>query len=435
MKSHNINREITKNLSGSLASFLSGSLYFIPNRLFMPKELHHTACEGKNLQYVGAQIDNLPGGSIAFDRKSAILSTVGEFAERYSASFQSEHQHLLYKDITYNELSQIENVVEFKYLKYYQDDQYQGDFPYTRITEDTPIDWVEGFCFIQQKKIFFPAELVFLPYRVTNQQHYWAQTSTGLSAHINDLLSMTGGYLECEERNAFSNWWYKQNKIKLIKYSQETILENFLSEEIRILYKNNRVKIDIYDLGEFSNVETMVCFIQFEYKNKPYITIGCSSRFNKEEALIKACLEAYQGIDFAILLCNKENWIDDAEHDFSKLDEFDKHFAYYNKYPDIREKVPIYIDLLKGDHTYAQEIVYFDNKVASFSRAEFLNKAKNISHILSFDLTTTDIHDCGYKVFRTVIPGFHLLTGNHNTPFLGFFEPEELFTYFPHPFP
>ncbi|WPL51004.1 YcaO-like family protein [Sphingobacterium bambusae] len=437
MRTHNANREVTKYLSGSFAGFLSGNIYFIPNRLFMPKELHHTACEGRNLQYVGAQLDSLSGGSISFDKKSAILSTFGEFIERYSASFQSEHSHKLHRGISYRELEKTENVVDVKYLRHYQETQFgQANFPFARLEPDDPIDWVKGHCLLHNESFYYPAELVFLPYKLSGSKHYWAQTSTGLSAHITADLAMAGGYLECEERNAFSQWWYRQDKIDFIKYDAQTVLSECPSEQIRILFANDRVKLDVYDLGEFSNVETVVCFLQFEYKNHPYISIGCSSRFSKEEAITKACLEAYQGIDFAILLCNKEGWIDDAKDDFSKLDEFDKHFAYYNKFLDIRQHVPIYLDLLHNSSGYRNRLVHFPGKVSHFDRAEIQQKATNINYLLTFDVATSDARHCGYHVYRVVVPGFHLLTGNYNTPFLGFFEEnEELFTHFPHPFP
>lgn len=435
MRVQNFEKEINKYLSGGPASFISGNIYFIPNRMFMPKELFHTACEGKNLQYVGAKNSNLPGGAIAFDRNSAIYSTIGEFVERYSASFQSNINNDFLLHQSYNEISNKYDVVPFHYLKHYKDYQYKEGFPFSKVTMDSQLDWVKGNCFLTNREMYYPAELVYLPYKISQGNHRWAQTSTGLSAHVTEMKAISGGFLECEERNAFCNWWYKQNTNSFIKYSATSILEYYSDiKDIQLLVNNSRVKIDFYDLGEYSNVETMICFLQFTYKGKDYISLGSSARFTKPEAIIKSCLEAYQGIDFAILLCNRENWIDEAEFDYSKLDEFDKHFAYYNKFTNIRMKVPIYKDLLEQHDNYSP-IQIFINKIEEFERDEILFKAPHINHILTFNLTTPDVEDIGYTVYRTAVPGHHLLTGNFNTPFLGFFDTDNLFINHPHPFP
>ena len=435
MIQNNFSKEIIKYLSGTHASFISGDFYFLPNRFFHPKGVFQTTCEGKNLNYLGAQTNQITTGSIAFNRDEAIIATFGEFVERYCASFQVHQDHNIIKNKSHNEISKKYNVINFKFLKLYKESQFNKEFPYVKITEESIFDWIKGYCHITEEVVYLPCDFVFLPY--TYEKHsksHWGQTSTGLAAHTDKMKAIQGGYLESEERNAFSKWWYLQHKEidRQIKYTSKKILHHYRdSNKIQQLYDNDRVEIITYDLGHYSNVETIVCFILFVYKEKEFISIGCSSKFDKEEAIIKACMESYQGIDYAILLCSRDNWMDGADEDFNLIDGFDKHFTFYNYYSKFRIKVPIYQDLKNDNYS---EIKIF-NKVNSFNLKEIKKKNKDIQHIISVELTTEDVRSLGFQVYRVLVPGFHLLTGSHKSPFLGFFGEEELFLDYPHPFP
>ena len=437
MKVNNIYKEITQSLTGNLASFIPGDFYFLPNRFFLPEGVYQTTCEGKNLIFLGAQNNQITAGSISFTENEAIISTFGEFVERYCGSFQMQQAENILENISHSSLSKENEVLSFKYLNLYKEEQYKNEnFPYKPIIVDTPLDWVKAYCHIIQKEIFVPCDFVFLPYRHSKLvKNHWDQTSTGMAAHISTENAIKGGYLECEERNAFCKWWYLQEyEIEnQTKYRQEDISKFYShNDEVQKLYNNDRVRIITYDLGHYSNVETIVCFLIFHYKNKEYIAIGCSSRLNKEDAIIKACLEAYQGIDYAILLCNRENWLNGADENFNLIDGFDKHYAFYNLFPQFRDKIPLYKHLRNNKFS---DIKFFPDKMKSFD-FQYIRNQNNIPHLISIDLTTIDVRSLGFEVHRVIVPGFHLLTGSHKTPYLGFFKDEHnLFTEFPHPFP
>lgn len=436
MKTNNIYKEITNSLTGNQASFVSGDFYFLPNRFFLPKGVFQTTCEGKNLNFVGAQTKQITAGSISFSENEAIISTFGEYVERYCGSFQVQQAQNIIENKSYSELSLTHPVLDFKYLNLYKEGQYNDDFPYPIITKKSQLDWVKTYCHLNEVFLYVPCEFVFLPYSHSNKLNkHWDQTSTGMAAHTSEINAIKGGYLECEERNAFCKWWYLQlnNLNNQIKYKQQTIIDHYKdNSELQQLFNNDRVDIITYDLGQYSNVETIVCFLIFTYKGKEYIAIGCSSRINKEEAIIKACLEAYQGIDYAILLCNKENWLEGADKDFNLIDGFDKHYAFYNLYSEFRKKIPLYKDLRNKKYS---DIKIFDKKIKTFDFKLIKENHKNVPHLLTVDLTTIDVRSLGFEVHRVLVPGFNLLTGSHKTPFLGFFQEDNLFTEFPHPFP
>jgi len=402
--------------------------------------LFQTTCEGKNLIYLGSHTNSITAGAIAFDEPQAIIATFGEFVERYCPSFQDREKYNLQINKSYDDLKNLGlNVLDLKFLKPYKDNQYSPTFPYKKITSSEKIDWVMAYCHISEKDIFVPCEQVFLPYKSYDTKFkYFSQTSTGLAAHTSTLNAIKNGYFECEERNAFSKWWYlqKDETYKQIKYTQKEVLKKYShNEKLKSLYDNDNVEIITYDLGKFSNIETIVCFMKFRYKEIEYISIGCSSRISKDEAIIKAALEAYQGVDYVLLLCKRKNWLTDHDKDFNLVNAFDKHFAFYNYFPEFREKAPIMKNLIEGKEY--SEIVDFPDKIKEFSIEEIKQNHKDLPHVISIDLTTSDVESLGFEVHRVILPGFHMLTGSHEMQFLGLFDEntDELFTEYPHPFP
>ena len=160
-------------------------------------------------------------------------------------------------------------------------------------------------------------------------------------------------------------------------------------------------------------------------------SMGASSRFKKVDAFIKAILEAYQGIEYALRLSKEDG--DYSKEDFSNVDDFDKHFAFYNTFPELRERVPILKEALSKSN-FTKEIEDDINKITSFSNLEKLET----SYVLAVDITPSDVNSLEYKVVRVITPEWALLTGEHSTPFLGNIKhnnKKELFLELPHCFP
>ena len=109
--------------------------------------------------------------------------------------------------------------------------------------------------------------------------------------------------------------------------------------EITNLIDNRFVKFKFFDLVELAGIETIVTFLYFEYKGKLYQSLGAASRFSKEEAIVKATLEAWQGVEYALSLESKVVLPDIV--DLGLINDFDKHFHFYNKYLHLRSECPI----------------------------------------------------------------------------------------------
>ena len=426
-----------KTICHTSAGLISEALIRIPNRRFMPAGLVQTVVSGKNLDWMNCRRKEIQGSSIAFDEEQSKRGALGEFLERYAcACYASED----FKVDTYSELSKCEPVLAPEYFRYYSDEQYERlrDLNVYPLGENDLIEWTECRDYISGESCLMPAFSIYMPYysKINSPHNYMVgTTSTGTAAGETCQEALISGFLECAERHAFALFWYHQDALPYRSYTSRLILQHYYKNKtICRLFDNPAVQIKSFDLAAFSPVECMVVFLYFRYKNKVYQSLGCAARFTKTQALIKACLEAYQGIEYAISLTEKHLLPD--EPDLNKIDDFDKHFHFYNQYPQFRKEAPILREAARFD-SVDQKIYRADpdNKCRYFSLEEL--KKVGLRHLVYKDISPLDAEELNYKIVRVLTPGWCLLTGNHSWPFLGYClnNNQALFTAYPHPFP
>ena len=428
-------------LFNTSAGLLSESIMRLPNRRFMPDTLHQTVVTGKHLRIMGCRQDEIKGSSIALDPRQSLLGAMGEFVERYASSLYDENRFTVG---TWRQLSQEHKILPLDDFRFYSGEQYEAFKPLNvcPLGPDDMVEWTEAFDLISRRVHLVPAFCVYLPFqsRMESSHTYLVgETTTGIAAGQTIEDAVRSGFCECAERHAFARFWYCQERdIKYAQYTRETILKAFGSDPvIKQLFSNRRVLLKVFDLSPFAPLETMVVFLFFDYKGFRYQSLGCAARFDKRSALLKACLEAYQGIEYAINLMDKHpRQAEEGEPDLSAVNSFDAHFHFYNRYPEYRACSPILrqaADAATGD----SEIFHQDEeKICHGLTAEELEKS-GLRHLLFTDITPMDVHQSGYRVARVLTPGWSLLTGIHAFPFLGqeLDGLPDLFTRYPHPFP
>jgi ribosomal protein S12 methylthiotransferase accessory factor len=420
------------------AGLITGPLLHHPCSWFVPNGLHQTTCESNNLTTLGTNIDTVKGSSIALSLQSSIGATLGEFCERYCMAYEDGNRLVIG---TYQELTAAgRHVLHPNALKLYAPWQHaQPDFPYAQLTEQHAIAWVPGTDLLTNQELLVPAFMVYLPHDAyyDKGKAFIQCTSTGAAAGQSLEWATKGGFLECAERHAFSTFWYKQGHYPTVPtYDAATVLRAYPDNAtIQQLYRNERVRFKVFDLSAFGPVETMVVFMFYTYKGRWMYCLGSSSRFTKEDALIKAALECYQGIDYGIQLEHRfPEWTSNRE-DFSNIDNFHKHFALYNRFPELCQQIPIFREAL-DPATNSATIVPSDPATKMRSLQDLA--LTGLPHVVRIDVTTQDVRELGMCVTRVLTPGWAYLTGSHVTPFLGadvFANCDELFTVLPHPFP
>ena len=363
-----------KKFYGNLG-FLNKFPVNIPRNVFVPNCLYENFVSSENLSILGNNRNKIIGGAISTSKNLSMIAAIGEYIERYSSSFQNSTE--LIKS-SYKALNDELDCFDPINIKYFNKKQYDSDFfRLNKLSIDSTTYWKESIN-------YFTGNSIFLPFFMTNVENieddglYHINTTTGTATHKTLDLAIQGGLLECIERDAFSKFWYYQNLKKFKKFSKDNILQIFKNDEIIFnLFNNKKVKIIVYDLGEYSFCPTYAVFIYFKKKGKIYYSLGASSRLEQNEALKKACIEAYQGIEFTELSCEKlknEFDLSDIQNgNFSNVISFDKHYVLYNLFPELKEHVPIFIE--NENNSYKENWIFeYSHHIRSFDKKVLLDK-------------------------------------------------------------
>jgi ribosomal protein S12 methylthiotransferase accessory factor len=406
-----------------------------PQRDFVPRNIYNVVLSSRNLNYLGYCNSKLDAGSCGFSEKQALESALGEFIERLAGltSIQLDTTYESYDSLKAKEF----NAYHPEDFTEYANWQYTDNFPFKRWKRDDKVYWINGTDLLNNKTILIPT---FLAYWSGIQpdgqmQKFMINNSTGCAAGKNIEDAIVSGVQERFERHAFSNFWFNQENTDFLTYSADTILNHYHNDSsILKLFTNKRVHFKIFDLKEFSKLETILAFIKFRYKNKIYFTVGCASRFDKRSAIIKACLEAYQGIDLPIHQENSIVWSDDYEEVIRGKLSLQDHAFFYNRFIHLRERVPILRHLFDEKYT-CSEIRDTNNFDLQRFTVEDISKL-GLKKIYYVDITPTYL-ELPYKVVNVIIPEFASLPTTFEYPFLGNVvnNTGNLFLSLPHFFP
>jgi ribosomal protein S12 methylthiotransferase accessory factor len=421
------------NLVNRTGSIFNGHIAVMPNKFFVPKELFSVSVYGDNHSFVGLNsFSMLTGSAINFNKDLAVRAAFGEVLERYCA--QIPKKPLYYG--SFNEFKNKFNIIEPSLFNFIKDEYYHTDEIYLKKpSKDTDMFWVDAKDYISNEKKLIPEQVA--SFGNHSNDRYFTSTSTGMAAGSTFENAVKSGLLECLERHAFSQFWYFQSNIKLKKHNSEAILEKFGDDnQIQILYKNNRIKTTVYDLTEFTYVPTYLVFYEYKYKGKNEFSVGCASRFSQKDALLKAGLEAYQGIGYGSMLLEK---FKDIKKPLSKmnlksvLSDFNRHYWYYHAYPNERKGVVIF-DELKLTSGFSKLKDYSKNPIKD---VDSFIKNTNLNNFFVVDLTFNPIKELEYYVVKVVIPELCLLTGSYAIPLLNYkiFKGKDIYLDKPHFFP
>ena len=185
------------------------------------------------------------------------------------------------------------------------------------------------------------------------------------------------------------------------------------------------------------NIPTFLNIVIFRYKEKCYISSGAASKFSYEEAILKSIIEAYQGIELALWLDREyKGWNYINSYTIGKdVTNFHKHFAFYNSHEHFREEVPVLAKVLNKN--FSSDTFSPNANIIDSFQIENLKNIDGIKNIYYKNITPKEIKNLGLEVVKVFVAGFHLLTGDHNYPFLGSFQSNlnNLFLKYPHFFP
>lgn len=320
-------------------------------------------------------------------RAEALWSTIGEGIERYSAQIAGERRIASCEALG-------AAAVDPRDFLFYSEAQYAcPDFPYKRFAPDAAYSWAHARNMRSGAACFAPLQMAALgAERQEGETPLCQPISTGIAAHVHAESALLTGFLEVIERDAFMATWLLRRPPPRIAVEQ-TLLDA-LDPRVAALVRRNDLMISLYLISTDNDVPVVLCAIR---RNAPAaMVVGAAARLCLRDAIAKAVIEAYHTWAWGLTLERKpavaaEEIVEFGQHVRHYFEPDHQHAAGFLddgavvRYGDLRTHGPQALDDLVGALTARGHGVF------------------------SVDLTSPDVAELGFVVFRTMISGMHPL--------------------------
>ncbi len=405
-------------------------------------EVYFAHSEPANVSVLCGQKALNHGDAASIDPDRAVMKAVGESVERYCSGQYDANDLVL---STYDEFEG--SAVDPKRFALYSDEQYsKQDFPFSPLTHQTPLNWAEGQSLKDDKPVSVPAAFVYVPYLFDNpkEQPFFNSISTGLACGPDLVSALYKSILEAIERDTFMIIW--KNQLTLPRLDPWSSNDPFVQQLLEAL---KFVSLDCEAIYLTSDISVPVIIVILKREDGiPYTTMGIGADLDPNRALSQALEEAYLTfLGMSRYAKLKKDF--KPRSDFSDINNPTLHALAHAVCPELRSS----LSFLTG----SKDLLSFNtlpnlstkNKIYNIHTLVELLGERDLD-IISFDLTTLDIDEVGFKVVRSVIPGMQPLDINHSRRYEGgkrlFDVPVQMgilekphsareLNPFPHPFP
>lgn len=365
-----------------------------------------------NIALTGMETMN-GGAAASIDPKRAIMKAVGESIERYCPG------HFKYEDFVlaaYNDLDC--EAIHPADFALFSDRQYaEPDFPFTRLTESTPLRWDSAYSLTHDQPVLIPASFVYIPYyfKESGETLIHNPISTGLACGSNLAPAIYKAILEVIEREAFMIMW--QNRLPCSRIDLSTVTDPFnksILDELSVL----PAECQAYLIPSDTEVPVIMILLRNTSGRTPHTVIGMSADLNPNRALMLALEEvSLSWLGMSRYAMNKKDH--KSAKDYSDVNTLFSHALAHALDPALIQSLDF---LNSSDPQIALQSIknIFDaeNMVRNIQSLVDKLKEKNLNVIIK-DLTTVDVDEAGFKVIRAVVPGMHPLDVNHARRLLG----------------
>ena len=351
----------------------------------------------------------IKGGCCHPDENGAILGTIGEVVERYSASLYNNRELVVsdFRNLKKNAIS------PNRYALFHKEQLNDPKFPFKKFDSESVVSWFPMKDLTTGAEVYVPAQLIYMPF-LKDQNIIAPNVSTGLAAHNNIYDAILNGLYEVIERDSFVLTWYQMLQLERIAINEDIC--SFINGMIR-----TEVEIHLFDMTTDLKIPSVLVLGFFENEQGRKFAIGSATRWTYGEAIKKAVTELIQSIIGSRVT---EKFMDNKKYSrFSDITTFEDHGWYYMSNP---ETWSIYDYLLS---TKKEKKIVFKEK-DNLTTVEKIKKiveslANKNYNVCVKDLTTVDFKQLGYHSVKIVVPQLLPLSGNYNYYFLG---GERLFT-------
>ena len=356
-------------------------------------------------------INYCQGGGIALTAEEAKSKAIYEVVERYCGST------MVQKTVNYpiKKVANNLNYIHPKLLIQFNNSQYTDDFPYSKINNNSMLEWVQGYSHSDRKNKLIPAFSVYLGYNLISSlpQKYFPSSSCGLATYSSFDEAVVRGIFELFERDSAMRVWLSRKGVARIDI--ETIKNSKIQYIIQKI-KAEDLLVDICFEANSLRIPTIIVLIHASDRKIPFVSFGLSSGIKLEEAILKALLEA-------IMVRNTLDYLHKSRKlkkysDYTEIKEFVDHIMYY-AYPSTSSKWKF---LISGEMIGYDEVnKFYINGLAHLNNLDSLvgHLKKNGLETISIDLSNDVSKKFGLHVVRVIIPGLMQMDYDYNFRFLG----------------
>jgi ribosomal protein S12 methylthiotransferase accessory factor len=405
-------------------------------------EVYFCHSEPANVSVLSGQEALNHGDAASINPDRAIIKAVGESVERYCSGQYDQNDLLL---SSFEELEG--EAVDPQTFALYSDKQYsQENFPFSPLTPQTPLRWVQGHSLRDEISRWVPAAFVYVPYLFDDPREapYFNPISTGLACGPDMAWALYKSILEVIERDTFMIVW--KNQLGVPRLDPWSSNEPFVHQLLEVL-AHGSLDCDVFYLT--SNIKVPVIIVILKNSSGiPYTTMGIGADLDPNRALTQALEEAYLTfLGMSRYAKLKKDF--KPEEDYRDIKTPTLHALAHAVCPELRSSLDF---LTSSDAQLTFDTIPNLSSKSKVKNVQTLVKmlAEKDFDVISYDLTTLDIDEVGFKVVRSVIPGMQPLDINHSRRFKGgkrlyevpvqmglLEEPlcEESLNPYPHPFP
>ena len=383
------------------------------------------------------------GGGAATTRELALVKTVGECVERYSAAIYDKKNFPL---CSFNDAS-FPCVHPSKFALYSKEQYEHEEFDFDEFTVDSPVRWTQATNMATKEIISVPASMVYVPYffyENGDETPIIQPISTGLSCHCSYQEAVVGGICEVIERDNFMITW--QAKLSRTKIRHESLSAE--NKDLIQRFEEVGYEVHLMDISNETKITGILAVATSKNTKFVPLVVAASVSLDPEEAVRKALEELAHTERYAYQIRNE-------------LPRLEVHEEFDNVLGQVHH-VNFWMDSEIGTKA---EFLYGSNNWMDFS--ELIDYAKEVStpteemnlltsilkesgfNVLVTEITSIDVKSLGMNVIRAIIPGYHpLFMGYHKRPLgserlwtlpqkLGFegIQRETGDYPYPHPFP
>lgn len=386
-----------------------------------------------NSKILGGEFYSGRSGGAGYELKEAIETTIGEVIERYCAAFYDKD---LLKKGKYEDLES--KTIHPREFALFHPVQYSSpNFPFVPFTENTEIYFYPCWDLTYNRKIFYPACLIFMPFSLERNKIGYS-TSTGMAGHYNFYKAILTGLYEIIERDAFVITWFQELDIPKI------VMSDSIKKYIHKFFPSY-FDFHLFDITLDIDIPTVwgICIGECEYGD--FIAVGSATRSTYSRAIKKVIKEIGQAIPyFRYFLEIRRKW---NPLSFEELKGFEEHSLFYLKRKDLWFIFDKWIKKEgKKEVTFKERESEID-PLDEIKRILKIFRDKNYN-VVFCNLTTPDVKETGLFSVKVMSPQLIPLHGNYNYGFFGgkrLYEVPERLGYkvkdfqnlnkFPHPFP